>query len=447
MPEIMPETEIIESVRPDRMYSIAQRIFNGETGHWFLLCLEEDKFYIYDGGVWRQIFDIEILAKVSAAFPNITRFPLSIRKQIIDNLKTLVYKPLSIFNNHGWLNFPEGLFDPIAEKLIDHHPDQFSTIRIPYSYNYNAKCPLWEKTLLEIFDNDATKALVLQEFFGYCLTKDTRKEKSLLLLGESRTGKSTILHILRHLIGANNVSSVPLRFINNPQYTPMLINKLVNIDADVSGKAQEFEAEFKIITSGEPVSCNQKFVATFDFMPYCKLVMAANEFPRITDHSSAFYKRLILIPCNRVFEESEQNISLKDDLIKELPGILNWAVDGLARLNERGRFEHNKFMTDAVAELREESNPVEAFFKEFVETDVSGEIELEKGELYSKYKQWAMGNGTFALSSIRFSQCVHRKYSKFTPKDSQDHASGRRLWKNLRLKLPPQQGRQVDFKD
>ncbi len=37
------------------------------------------------------------------------------------------------------------------------------------------------------------------------------------------------------------------------------------------------------------------------------MVLAANIFPRITDHSSAFYNRLILIPCDRIFSEAEKN--------------------------------------------------------------------------------------------------------------------------------------------
>lgn len=435
-------------VKPERTYALAQRIRLGEAGYWFIYCLEEDKFYVYEQGLWRTIFEIELMSMLCNAFPNITRFPMSVRKQVIENLKTLIYKPLSIFNREGWLNLPQGLLDPVADKLHEHHPDHFSTIRIPYGYNWKAKCPLWEKTLLEIFDNDESKVSVLKEFFGYCLTRDTRKEKALLLLGESRTGKSTILHVLRHLIGINNVSSVPLKFINSPQYTPMLINKLINIDSDVSGKAQEFEAEFKIITSGEPVSCNQKFVPTFEFTPYCKMVMAANEFPRITDHSSAFYKRLILIPCNRIFEEKEQNIHLKDNLLAELPGILNWAVEGLGTLTERGRFEANAFMTDAVSELRAESNPVEVFFTEFVQPDNSADnIELDKGELYAKYIRWCDDNGQFKLSNIKFGQCVHRKYASYTPKQAQSFITGRRVWRNLRYKAAQQEGTSVTWQE
>lgn len=421
--------------RQDIMFSIAKGVFLGNCGVCFLYCLEEDLFYIYEDGVWRPIFEVELLSIITntEAFNYVHKYTISHRKQIIENLKLLIYKPLSQFNTKGLLNFPSGLLDPIDNNFLAHSPDVLSTIRLPYKYDQLAKCELWNKTLLEIFDNDVEKINILQEFFGYCLTHETKFEKALLLLGESRTGKSTILYVLRHVIGVKNCSSVPLKFISNPQYTPSLINKLVNIDTDVSGKAQEFEQEFKVITSGEPVQCNQKFVASFDFNPYCKLVMAANEFPRITDHSSAFYKRLILIPCERVFEEHEINNNLKDDLLDELSGILNWSMVGLHRLMRRGRFEHNQFMVDAITELRQESNPVDIFFSEWVETDVSGNVELPKEEIYKKYQDWCAINGNSPLANNKFGAMVYRKYSKFTPRNTMSHRLMKRVWKNLKL--------------
>src|SRR5258708_15698495 len=376
-------------VKPNIMMAIAQRIFMGETGKHFIYSLQEDKFYVYDDGYWCQLFEIEFLTIITRAFPGINSHPIATRKQIVDNFKLLASRRIKIFNQHQHLNFPQGELDVATKELREHHPDYYSTNRIPYNYNCNAICPLWEKSLLDIFEGSIDKVNTLQEFFGYCLTKDTRKEKALLLLGESRTGKSTILQGLRHIVGDDNCSFVALKYISHPQYTPMLINKLINIDTEVSGNALDFERDFKTITSGEPVNCNQKFVETFKFNPFCKMVMSANVFPRITDHSSAFYKRLIIIPCDRVFEENEQNINLKDELLKELSGILNWAIDGLHRLNERGRFEQKDFMKDAVNDLREESNPVETFFKDHIITDVSGGIEIEKGELYQYYREWS----------------------------------------------------------
>ena len=83
---------------------------------------------------------------------------------------------------------------------------------------------------------------------------------------------------------------------------------MVNIDPEVNKEAVNYEREFKLLTGGknERVSCNQKHIPTFEFVPKCKIILSANIFPRITDHSSAFYQRLLLIPCNRRFTEEEK---------------------------------------------------------------------------------------------------------------------------------------------
>ena len=112
---------------------------------------------------------------------------------------------------------------------------------------------------------------------------------------------------------------------------------MVNIDPDVNKNAVDYEREFKIITSGkrERIRCSPKFVPTFEFTPKCKLILAANIFPRITDPSSAFYQRLLVVPCERRFSDSEKDRLLNDKLKMELPGIFNWMIKGLHRLKKR----------------------------------------------------------------------------------------------------------------
>lgn len=438
------EAENVE-VKADFCYTMASRIMQ-ETD--FFYCLEDDKFYSFDNGYWKDIFEVEMLGRLTHRFKKLTKFSLAQRKQIVENLKTLKYKRLDDLNKIDLLNFENGMVNPYKNEIDEHNPIYYSTLRIPYKYEEFVQCPLWLKTLGEIFEGDQEKVNILQEFFGYCLTKETNQEKALLLLGESRSGKSTILNTLRYMLGVKNCSSVALKYIAHQQFTPMLINKLVNIDSDVSGKATDFEAEFKTITSGEPVTCNQKFVNTFEFNPFCKLVLAANEFPRITDHSSAFYKRLILLPCDRVFEEHEQVKTLKTDLLKELPGILNWAIAGFQRLNKRGKFEHKDFMAEAIAELREESNPIEVFFREHILIDLNGNGEIEKGLLYKRYEEWCKLNGNLPLSSVKFGKAFFNKYSKFTPKKAQSKATGKRIWKNLKyIETNIQVGEQVQWQD
>lgn len=429
-----PQTEE-ETFSPHPYHRIALRISNGEAGD-FVYCLHDGKIYFYDEGYWKSLFPIEFINKIQDKILNnkknkiLTKFTMHAKKQVVENFKVIKYLPLESFNTIPLINLENYMFDPIGVNVLAHKKEQYSTMRINYKYNDQAKCELWLKTIREIFENNVYKESLFQEFVGYCLVPDVKQKKAMLLLGESDSGKSTLLFIIRDLIGDINCSSVPLKFLAHPQYTPLLINKLVNIDADVDKNAQEYEAEFKKITTGEKVSCNQKHIPTFEFVPQCKIIMAANEFPKITDHSSAFYTRLILIPCDRVFTEKEKNRDLADQLRAELPGILNWAIQGLQKLRARGMFEQHEFMREAVQELHDENNPVSKFFEETVITDVTADFYIEKGDLYSKYVAWCIKTNTGKLSLARFSSCVFKKYHRFTPKTTS--FNGKRIWRNLK---------------
>jgi P4 family phage/plasmid primase-like protien len=445
------QEEHTESHNPNKMRAIAQRVADGECGD-FVYCLESGKFYIYEGGYWRVIIKEELLSIIENGIINIThkrdeqgnicgeikyrpllKFDIGNKKKTLEELKLINHKHLNEFNNNGLLNLENYMYDPARLNVISHDKKYFSTIRVPYKYDHALDCKLWEKTLIEIFEKNLDKIKSLQEFFGYCLTRDVRMEKALLLLGESRSGKSTILNTLQYMVGDENCSHVGLMNLENPQYTSMMINKLVNIDGEVSKKASDYESQFKTIVTGHEVNCNDKYVPPFKFRPFCKFVMSANIFPRITDHSSAFYKRLILIPCDRVFEAHEQNRNLRDELLNELPGILNWAVEGLKRLNKRGMFDEKEFTREAIEELENENNPCNLFFEEHIEVEVGEEIYTEKTELFNKYKQWCVKNENLIMTHTIFAKNVFKRYHKYTSKQARLHTQQRPyIWKNLR---------------
>ena len=420
-----------KEITQDLFYSYAFDIGANKYGTEYIYSLVEDYIYSYVNGVWNKLTDIEFLGEIQKEIKNLTKFPIAQRKQVVDNFKHLKYVKLEELNKNALINFENYMFDPIGMNVLKHESKYYSTIRIPYKYNALAKCDLWIKTLNEILENDQQKISLLQEFFGYCLMPDIDQKKALLLLGETDTGKSTILFVLKDLLGGQvNVSNVPLQYLPNPQYTPLLINKMVNIDSDVNKNAGDYEREFKIITSGETVSCNQKHIPTFEFIPKCKIILAANIFPKITDHSSAFYQRLILIPCDRRFSEQEMNRNLHNQLKEELPGIFNWVVEGLHRLKKRGRFEQFDFMKDAVQELEDDNNPVNGFIEEHIQ--IENDCYIEKGELFEKYRNWASKTSNYTLSIQRFSICIYKRFHRNSPKNARLEDGGKRIWRNLK---------------
>lgn len=432
------------------MFIVAEAISKGALGKDIVLHLEDNKFYCYEDGYWKVLentpldkmildeFDGRIISPKTAQI-NVRKYSVAMRKQIPENLKPLVYRHLEDFNKTGFLNFPEGEMDVETGYIHLHNKENLSTLRMPYSFRFGAECNLWLKTLDEIFEKGkdeekcAEKISMLQEFFGYCLTRETKQRKALLLIGPSNCGKSSIIWTARNMVGDENCSDVGVNFLGNPQHTADMMNKLINIDTDVSQDAKEYEEQFKKIAGGEPVRCSPKYIKPFTYKPFCKQLLASNGFPRVTDHSEAFYNRLIPIPCERIFEEEEQNKDLPTLLKAELPGIFNWAWEGLQRLNERGRFEIKDFMKDARQDLRDESNPIDVFFRENIVVTKSWENHINKQILYNKYLDWCKNNGNVPMSNIKFGKAVFQKYSKVTEKNSMIEG-GIRVWRNLDLK-------------
>ncbi len=424
-----------EDVHP--MYEIAADIRDGSLATEYIYCVEEDSYYFYNDNYWKGLLEGELALIMNRNVPNINKNSLAQKNQIFGHLRIEVQKRVSCFNSTKCLNFKEGEYNPSTNTITPHNKDHYSTTRLSYSYNEDAKCPMWIMALNEILEGDQDKIDTLQEFFGYCLTTEMQLKKALLLLGESDTGKSTVLFIFKELIGEINYSNVSLKNMGHPQYTPMMINKLVNIDTDVDKNASDYEANFKKITAYEEIECNQKYLAAFRFRPECRIILSANIFPKITDHSSAFYNRLIVIPFDRIFSPEEQDPELVSKLRVELPGIFNWCVQGYQRLKERKKFKIHNFSRQMVEELEDANNPSNVFFKEHVEVAM-GEV-IGKGELFERYKQWSDTNKQWTLSAAMFSNCVFKTFHKTTPKSTQ--LNGKRVWRNIRFinfKVVPQ---------
>lgn len=398
-------------------------------------CLEEDCFYLYEEGVYRKIFTREMHDLVLTRKILTKKMTLQGLKNVVDRIATIKQVHMDKFNAHSMINFKNGLFDIDSGELKEHTPSVISTIRLPYIYDKNATCPLWEKTLGEIMENDKNKIRTLQEFFGCCITREVKYEKALILIGEGANGKSTILHVLEQMVGEENCSALSLKYINDSQKVSVLVNKLVNICGEVSKRIEDFEAEFKTIVTGEKLTVSPKYVPEYTVRPFCKLVMAVNEFPYIDDRTSAFYRRLLLIELKKQFSEEEQNKNLRQELLSELPGIFNWAYEGLVKLKERNTFVIDEYMRLAIESMKEMNSPTIQWAKENLM--VLPKNDLVKGEAFEAYKAWSLKNGYKPAGLAKFGAEIFRLFAKSTDKDRRaPHGERHRVWPNLAMRTP-----------
>lgn len=384
-------------------------------------------FYVYKDGVYQSIDDeivrrwiiINVGIKVSNHKVN----------EILSFAKTCAFIEIEKLNNTPYLNLKNGLFDLETETLYPHDPTVYSTIQLNIKYDPKAECPKWIRTLNENFEEDRDKIDTVQEFFGLCLTGETKYEKALIFIGEGANGKSVILNTVEKLIGKDNCSAIPLEKFNNSHYIANLFGKSVNISIETNAKSEVYDSMFKAIVSGDPIEADPKFKKPFTFHPTCKLIFAMNNLPRVDDKTEAFYRRLVIIRFFRIFEEEVQNKNLKNELACELDGILLWCLEGLKRLKERGYFKITKSMQNEIEEYKRENNNVLIYGDE--RCLLKPCLSITKKELYEDYVEFCKNNGCHPLSKKKFGSAIVKHFK--LPPDSRFGPSGTRIWEGIGL--------------
>ncbi len=353
--------------------------------------------YIYLNGVYKSIGDDYVESesykrlKHKAKANRVSEIPKYIKGMCrTDSIKLNTYKFLINLNN--------GMYDIANEKLLPHSKDYLSTIRIPVSYDPgadNSTISDWlESTLV---DPDCIQLAC--ELFGYCLIADTTMAKAFMLVGSGANGKSTFITELENFIGQDNVSKIPLQELSDHRFKRAeLFGKLVNLFADLDSGALKSTSYFKTIVTGDSIDAERKNQNPFSFRPYARLVFSANEIPRASDRSYAYYRRWSIITFDKKFEGANDKKGLADEMSKpeNLSAMLNCALSGLKSVMKRQSFTEPKKAKDALDDYIKQNDPVGAFVGTCIEIDPLSRA--VRGELYIAYcrycEEYAFTSGT-----------------------------------------------------
>ena len=295
--------------------------------------------------------------------------------------------------NHSLICLSNGSLNPLTGKLLKHSSDHFLLNKLLIKWNIKAKCPIWKRTLNQIFQGDPEKKIkidMIQELFGYLLTADASHHKFWAFIGAGRNGKSLIVKIIEELVGSENCIAIQLHGLNNGHVRIGLLNKLVAIASEVEPGEKIPTSILKSIVSGDMITADEKGRPAISWRPYARVIFCMNpeisKLPRLNDSSNGFTERAILLQFNRTFTEKEQDKGLEQKLFKELNGILVWAVQGLQRLNKRGRFIVPASSSNLLEEFLLESKPVRKFSLEALERCPEGRISTT--ELFEVFKRY-----------------------------------------------------------
>lgn len=350
-PNINEENLLTEKGKPDHA-SIFQTLNHEHHFIHFLsrqgdrterILAYKDGYYQFGGaGLIKQRFQSILPSKVSTYHKN----------QVVDraydhrmgkkgsNGNTL-YDNLVDLNSPEWkLNLRNGVLDVKTRELEDHCPDYKFTNQLPYDYEPDAEPELWLDFLNQVLPNSEQQIPKMQEWFGYALKHwDTDFEKAALLIGSTNSGKGVILSTFRAMLGQENVSQMSLKgIVDTPFGNQQLLGKMANINNDLNHHEISNTGTAKNAISGEDVTINEKDKPKFVAEPKAKHFYSANYPPRDKISDDAYYGRWLTFRVPNTIPREERDRKLRDKLEEEVPGILNWAIKGLERLEEQGHF-------------------------------------------------------------------------------------------------------------
>jgi putative DNA primase/helicase len=290
-----------------------------------------------------------------------------------------------------------GLLHVATRTLHPHDPRYFNSVAVPFRYEPEAAPPTrWADFLRDLWpdDADADSIATLQEFFGYVISGRIDLHKILLVIGPPRSGKGTIARILQALVGRGNCAGPTLASFSTTFGLQPLIGKPLAIISDARLGPRTDVAlvvERLLSVSGEDMlTIDRKYKTGWTGTLPTRFFIISNELPRFNDSSGAIATRFLVLTLTRSWLGKEDT-TLTEQLLAERSGILNWALDGLARLMVAGRFTEPTASRDATAALHDLVSPVAAFVRECC---LRGhDYVAPRATLYTDWKTWAEDNG------------------------------------------------------
>lgn len=379
-------------------------------------------FYMYNDGVYRSLQAEEVRSMVFREMlkDGLTNYrTVSKANDKIATFKSLdgrTFKQEDENPNPNILNFKNGLLDIQNYQMLAHTPNYLSTSQIPVMYSHGATCPRWLQFIKEVTCEDLDQAKLLQEIAGYALTTDTNFAKAFIFYGMGANGKSMFTRMLGKIVGRDSVSTLNLSTITRQFGVTGLIGKKVNFIDEISGNYFESNV-IKGIISGERMAAEVKYrPEPLEFLPTVKLIFSVNELPKINDTTPGLYRRFIIVPFDRSFE-AKPDLHLEEKLTDELPGILNWAVEGLKILRQDGRFNETERNFDLMRSFKSDNSPVVEFLNLYYEPVPAGKERrygMAVSDLYAQYRGYCLDHGYKPKAMANFSrELAHNRVDGF----------------------------------
>jgi|ERR1051326_1628062 putative DNA primase/helicase len=378
-----------------------------------LYVTEEKAFYQYSHGVYKQI-DTEVLKSMVCQF-----LPFYFPKEDVTNHRlNAVLERLKLERSIRFdgnlnadkykLNLRNGIFD-LESGTLSGHTDKFiSSIQLPFEYDRKAKCPVFDKFMEETFSNDDKIINYMLKLWCYLLIPSYEFQKVWIWLGDGRNGKGTLNRCMTAMLGDENVAFQDVHVLAHDKFSPIhLKGKLVNFSTEMQTDDLDMTM-IKKLSGGDQITAEYKNKDKINFKNYARLIVLANQLPRLSDVGPSVLERFVFIPFKHSIAEKDMDTRLDEKLAAELPGIFNRVeakFEELVQLDGRISIETPEILLERRKDAIQKISSVAEFACErYVPGLETDKITLKS--LYKEYVEWSHHSGYKPLGKIKFADVL-----------------------------------------
>ena len=269
-------------------------------------------------------------------------------------------------------------------------------------------CPMWLKFLCDVFQGDEETIRSVQILLGYTLIGQVLDELMIICFGFGANGKSVFSNVISNVVGdyGQTATSSMLSVRRNDDHAPR--NDLAGIKGARYLSVNELQAGdrldervVKAIAGREPISARFLFGEFFTFMPTFKAWVRTNHKPIILGDDIGIWRRIVLIPFSRTFNQEEQDPHLEEKLLSERDGILGWILQGTTEYLKTGIVISPRMRAE-INSYRADSDLLGEFLDD--QTYQSADAKAEQKDFYWNYKCWCERNGVRPQSKKSLTQ-------------------------------------------
>lgn len=359
----------------------------------------------YFNGEYYQLLDISTLNQITLVeLPNLS---IKQNNEVFHKLKALCSQNVIqeagskyIGVKNGVFNFETRLLETFSEHLV-------ITSKIDTNYDPNAQSDLLESFIRDVSDDSKDIEALLYQMIGYTLYPNNKFGVAFYLYSNGSNGKSSVMHIINGLVGEEHATSLSIKELTDKFSKAHLYASHLNLTDDVDTDAIiNNTGILKSLITGERINAQLKYGSPFDFVPRTKFILAGNELFATSDDSYGFFRRLIIVPMTRTFDNVSHNKDpfildkLNTDEVKS--ALLNKALNGLLEaINNNGITEPN-ISKEYKAQYRKDNSPIRQFIDYSDEQFISLILGRTVSKAYKNYKEWCLDNGFKPVNSNRF---------------------------------------------